>query len=285
MTYFKKQWLLPLLIIIIVLGTGVIFVQSLFSKEEQMTKEEIEQQLASMYEGAVGELIFEDGIYATEIIREGGVYSIEVNAMNGQVLAMTLVEKIEEVPKLLSEQEVRDLIVEKYQNEIEGITFNEEKETPSYDVEIAKDETRLKIIVNAKTGEIIEEEEQPSAPVNIVNAQEKEQSSSQTKQPSTSTNTSKTQQKQGSSTSTTAPKTVEKKQPPAPTTTLITQAQAIKIALGQLAGEVEDVDFVKQADGGYYLVEIEQDRDDDDLEAVFQIHAITGKVMSVKWED
>ena len=36
--------------------------------------------------------------------------------------------------------------------------------------------------------------------------------------------------------------------------------------------------FEQTDDGGYYLVEIEQDNDEgDDLEAVFQIHAISGK--------
>ncbi|MBO1912485.1 PepSY domain-containing protein, partial [Microvirga sp. 3-52] len=67
---------------------------------------------------------------------------------------------------------------------------------------------------------------------------------------------------------------------------LITREQAIKIALGQLKGEVEYVVFEKTDDGGYYLVEIEQDNEDaDDLEAVFHIHAITGEILFVEWDD
>lgn len=234
MTVFKKQWLLPLSLTIIILVIGVIFIQSLFSKEEQMTTEEVAQQLASMYGGTVGELTFQDGIYSTEITRPGGVYSTQVNAMNGQVLAMTLIEKIEEeAPKLLSEQEVQDMMVEKYHNDIERVTLNEDGETPIYEVEVAKNQTLLKVIVNAQTGEVIKEEEQPSSTKN----------------------------------------------------TLITREEAIEIALGKLAGEVEYVKFIDNEDGGYYLVEIEQDRDDDDLEAVFQINAITGKIISIEWDD
>lgn len=234
MTFIKKTWLLPLLLAIIVLVIGVIFIQGLFSKEEQMTKEEVEQQLVLMYGGTVEDLTFQDEIYSAEITRSGGIYSAKVNATNGQVLAMTLIEKIEEeAPKLLSEQEVKDMIGEKYHNDVEGLTLNEEGETPTYEVEVAKNQTLLKVIVNAQTGEVMKEEEQPSSTKN----------------------------------------------------TLITREEAIEIALGQLYGEVEYVKFIDNEDGGYYLVEIEQDRDEDDIEAVFQIHAITGKIMTIEWDD
>ena len=234
MTFIKKQWLLPLLLAIIVLIIGVIFIQGLFSKDEQMTKEEVEQQLVLMYGGTVEDLTFQDEIYSAEITRSGGIYSAKVNATNGQVLAMTLIEKIEEeAPKLLSEQEVKDMIGEKYHNDVEGLTLNEEGETPTYEVEVAKNQTLLKVIVNAQTGEVMKEEEQPSSTKN----------------------------------------------------TLITREEAIEIALGQLYGEVEYVKFIDNEDGGYYLVEIEQDRDDDDIEAVFQIHAITGKIMTIDGDD
>ena len=43
---------------------------------------------------------------------------------------------------------------------------------------------------------------------------------------------------------------------------LITKEKAIEIALGQLKGEVEYVTFENTADGGFYLVEIEQDNDE-----------------------
>lgn len=62
---------------------------------------------------------------------------------------------------------------------------------------------------------------------------------------------------------------------------IISEPQAIKIALQQLNGEVDSVDYEETADGGYYLVEIET-KDD---EAVFQIHAVSGKVMSVTWDE
>ncbi|MEK5230451.1 PepSY domain-containing protein [Lysinibacillus sp. FSL K6-0232] len=62
---------------------------------------------------------------------------------------------------------------------------------------------------------------------------------------------------------------------------IISQQQAIQIAQQQLNGEVDSVDFEETADGGYYLIEIETEND----EATFQIHAISGKVMSITWDD
>lgn len=62
---------------------------------------------------------------------------------------------------------------------------------------------------------------------------------------------------------------------------IITEQQAIDIALQQLKGEVDSVDFEETSEGGYYLVEIETPHD----EATFQIHAVSGKILSVSWDD
>ena len=40
--------------------------------------------------------------------------------------------------------------------------------------------------------------------------------------------------------------------------------------------------YEKTNDGGYYLIEIEAA---DGQEGTFQIHAISGKIMSVTWDD
>lgn len=61
----------------------------------------------------------------------------------------------------------------------------------------------------------------------------------------------------------------------------ITKQQAINIALKQQPGIVDDIDFKKTSDGGIYEVEIEHG----DYETVFFIHAITGKILSVEFDD
>lgn len=67
---------------------------------------------------------------------------------------------------------------------------------------------------------------------------------------------------------------------------LISREQAVKIAFTQLKGDVEYVEFKQTENGGFYLIEIEQNNDNGkNLEAVIQIHAITGEILSVVWDD
>lgn len=61
----------------------------------------------------------------------------------------------------------------------------------------------------------------------------------------------------------------------------ISEQQAIQIALQQLKGEVDSVEYKETTDGGYYLIEIETKEE----EAVFQIHAVLGNIMSVTWDE
>ena len=63
---------------------------------------------------------------------------------------------------------------------------------------------------------------------------------------------------------------------------LITKEQAIEIAQAQLKGEVDDISYEKTKEGGFYLIEIEAD---DDREGTFHIHAISGEIMFIEWEN
>lgn len=62
----------------------------------------------------------------------------------------------------------------------------------------------------------------------------------------------------------------------------ITSEEAIQIALDTVYGEVDDVDLEDEDGQLYYFIEIETG---DDLEAEIQIHAISGEVISIEWDD
>lgn len=64
--------------------------------------------------------------------------------------------------------------------------------------------------------------------------------------------------------------------------TRLTKEEAIKIALENVNGKVDDVDLEHSGGLTYYLVEIEQANDQ---EATVQINAISGKVMTITWDD
>lgn len=74
----------------------------------------------------------------------------------------------------------------------------------------------------------------------------------------------------------------EDETPPEPER-IITSDEAVLIAKETLQGEVQEVEFTETQDGGYYLVEIEND--ETDQEATIQIHAIRGETLSVDWDD
>ncbi|WP_194841630.1 PepSY domain-containing protein [Sporosarcina obsidiansis] len=86
----------------------------------------------------------------------------------------------------------------------------------------------------------------------------------------------------------TAQKPVEKPAPTQKKSIILTERQAANIALNRLNAkvpvEVDDIDFVETTQGGYYLVELELDTDADLDEVVYQIHAISGKVISESWD-
>lgn len=64
---------------------------------------------------------------------------------------------------------------------------------------------------------------------------------------------------------------------------IITSAEAEAIAKETLEGEVQEVEFTQTQDGGYYMVEIENE--ETEQEATIQIHAIRGETLSVEWDD
>ena len=67
----------------------------------------------------------------------------------------------------------------------------------------------------------------------------------------------------------------------------LTEEQAVEIALKEVSGTVEDIDFEDSEQGGFYLIEVEQpgQGDEDGQEATVQIQAITGEILSIVWDD
>lgn len=75
--------------------------------------------------------------------------------------------------------------------------------------------------------------------------------------------------------------TVKEANTPIEEETVISKHKAIQIALKELKGEVDSVDYKETADGGYYEIEIESDKD----EAVILIHGVTGEVLSIERDE
>ncbi|MEO4054500.1 PepSY domain-containing protein [Solibacillus sp. CAU 1738] len=129
-------------------------------------------------------------------------------------------------------------------------------------------------------------EEKPATPQNEESKQPTTEQNEESKQPNNTTSETapskdnptkpNTQQpaKNPSSTATT-------ETPKKPASAIISEQKAIQIALKQQPGELDNVDYEETDDGGYYEIDIEHD----DGETTFIIHAITGKILSVEFDD
>lgn len=69
---------------------------------------------------------------------------------------------------------------------------------------------------------------------------------------------------------------------PSPPQRVVSEAEAVKLALQEVPGEADDVDTGINEAGAFYLVEI---KTPDDREAVVQVDAISGNIRSVTWEE
>ncbi|VDG98337.1 Peptidase propeptide and YPEB domain [Lysinibacillus sphaericus] len=237
----SRKFLLPFSLVLLLVVAGMLYMKSIVSHADTIPSDSIKNQLETMYNGEVNNLLLHDNIYGATLTREGSVYMVRVDGATGKVLSMTLKEPSTE---LVSKQKEA---AEKAKKDESSVGKPEEVPAQS-----APEKPKP----------------QPEAPPEA---------------PKTAPVQPKPQPK---------PKPQEKPQPkppvnkPAPQkTVLLTEQQAIQIALRQLNGEVDDVDFVETSEGGYYLVEIEIDVDEGPDEATYQIHAISGKIMSVTWDD
>lgn len=255
----KKPWFIPIVLTIVILAVGGYYTKHLVSNAETLPENEIRKQLEETYGGKVERLSLDGTMFEVELSRNKDVYLATVDAETGKVLSMIQTKEVieEEMPIASAEQD--DIADDK-----DTVTEANNTETVVQD-KVPTDEgaTEPKQSAASEPKTVVTESKQPTPSQPKAAVTEPKKAVVPESKPKTSTN------------QTTPPKT--------PTTVLISENQAIKIALGQLKGEVEDVEFVQTSDGGYYLVEI--DDDDQDDEATFQIHAISGKILSVTWDD
>lgn len=205
----------------------------------------------------------------------------------------------------MSEDEIRTRVENLYSASVQSIVSKEQSAIVSfktsegiYEVAIDRETGRASnLILVHKTPTIAEQptdkeevavgnEEKPATQQTEESKQPTTQQNGESKQPNNTT--SETTPNKGNQTkpNTQQPaknpsSTVATETPKKPTTTIISEQQAIQIALKQQPGELDNVDYEEADDGGYYEIDIEHD----DGETTFIIHAITGKILSVEFDD
>lgn len=212
---------------------------------DSVTMEEAQASIEQLYGGEVDNATETDDFYQIEFNRVDGRYLASINKADGQVASLELIAS-QAPAKELTELEAIELAQAAEAGEVDEVQYVQESN--AYNIELLSDTEKKIIVVSAVDGEIMDVQKEPRELA-------------------------------------AAPETpsAEPEEPAAEPERIISQNAAIAIAKETLNGEVDEVEFVQTDDGGYYLVEIENDAQD--REAKIQIHAIRGETMTVEWDD
>lgn len=248
------------------------------SKQLAISKVEAQEIAGERYDGEIVGTEELSEQFIITIQSDLGEYEIKISRATGEVESVEQIKATEQ-PKQLSEQEVEEIVLKNAPGEIEEMSKSTEDKVEYYDAVVKDaDEKTMIVKVHSETGEVVEKTEQKPAQTdkkqqnNSSNDKTvaKQEKKDQKKAENQENKEQKKEQKQ------------EKKEPEKEKIKNISEAEAIQIALNRVAGEVDDVDLESSNGQLYYFVEIETA---DDLEAEIQIHAISGKIVSIEWDD
>lgn len=203
---------------------------------------------------------------------------------------------------ILTEQEAQNLVQERYQGKVSLIKFDSQQ----YHIELEKQELHYVIKLDAESGKVLSfaqrgssvttptptpplefelsEEEIKKIALTAVNGSlvslEKIENNEETTYKAIVNETAKqTTMIISAASGTILSSTSELINQP---TKRLTDNEAVEIARKQVQGELDDIWLETENGQTFYLVKIETN---DDREAIVQIHAVTGEVMSVTWDD
>lgn len=222
-----------------------------FSSAATLTEQQARETVLHRYAGEITEIKQDENRYIVDLMLDTGRYEIQINAENGDVLSIVHLEPNDAIDEnvALTREQVESIV----QNHATGTIASIDKVTDEalgeyYRAVLRTDEQETVVTVDPFSGDIL------SSSTSVINNPPSNDGTTEPK----------------------SPPAVE--QPPR----LLTETEAANIALQHIPGELDDVDLEQSHGVGYYLVEIELE---DDREATVQIHAITGEIMSVTWDD
>jgi len=244
-----KKWVPTILGIVAVVGILLFSVQQIFIKTT-LTEQEIVNRIESLYNGSVEDITKNGRHYNVVFSDSTKVYEVVVDEEQGTFHDLKFIADRAGSLTAATETNDRELTTNEVSNSTENqdVVANDHEQTPPTS--------------------------KPTASNPAPNP-----GSSNSSSVGSSPNSSNNSGARSSGTQAPAPAPVHT--PPPATPVRISEAAANQIALQQLNGEIDDIEFYSTADGGYYIVDIETEKQ----EASFQIHAITGKILSVVYDD
>ena len=171
------------------------------------------------------------------------------------------------------EAEIRNRVESLFNGEVQSVM----KRNEQYEVKFSKNDFLYEVTVDVTEGtfskiELIKEGKNKSQPIEKEEQAQTEKQVEEEVQVETETPVEKNTEENANEQSTNEKTEVVKP---------LTKQEVTKIARSKFGGEVEEIQFVDTNDGGYYNVEIENDEDD----ATLQIHALTGAILTITYDD
>ncbi|WP_040287660.1 hypothetical protein [Sporosarcina koreensis] len=225
----SMKWLLPAGLVVIAVLTGIFYMKSTVTHAEAIPADSIRNQLEVMYNGKVDKLKLHDEVYEAELTRSDSVYTLKVEGDTGRVMSMDLVSAS---PALADKREEAG---EKAEGErVEQQEAAADSRPPADAAGGGNEKEKQPAAAEPKPDTAPQRESKPKpAPVPKQKpAQQPERQPAPQQNPKPQQPAASQSQK-------------PPVQKPAPQkTVLLTEQQAVQIALRQLNGEVDDVDFV-----------------------------------------
>src|SRR5699024_4381309 len=248
---------------------------------DDLTEEEANDIAKERFNGEILDTKLVDDIYHMTIKLDTGEYELKIASKSGEM--MDLVRTKEETPK-------KDLAKNDNKKSSDNNKSNESKKS---DEEKAKkeaekkEETQYQKTIKIKTGEYkIKIASKSGEMMDLVRTKEetpkKDLAKNDNKKSSDNNKSNESKKSDEEKAKKEAEKKEETQQEEEEPPKNITSEEAIQIALDTVYGEVDDVDLEDEDGQLYYFIEIETE---DDLEAEIQIHAISGEVISIEWDD
>lgn len=286
----------------IVIAVVVVWtIRERFFQPELLTIQEAAQKAETLYAGSIESFEQVGETYEMTLERDNKIYKLVIDAKTGEISILNAVSITESAGIYKSEKQIRAIVAEQNKGDVQTITTQKTNNTLQYVVDVVQGDNSKTLLFDAKSGKIMSEKLKSSTiatskePNTTADTKKTNHTESTTKQnvnsssgnnanSNTNIKDSTANQTKDTNSSNNSGKKNEQSntnQSTANSNTIISQSRAIQIARAQLKGEVDDVKYEKTADGGYYLIEIEGK----DNEAVFQINAVSGKIMSITQDD
>ncbi|MFD2117370.1 PepSY domain-containing protein [Paenibacillus yanchengensis] len=263
-------------VVIVVAVVMVIFIKPWKGNAEQISAQAATDALLNQYAGEVKDVLKSGNAYIMKLQTKQGMYEVEVDAVNGDVVALQLlesavVEGIDEATAI----EIAQAEVGKLQNNDDPIANITSTNAPPREPSISNkdddhdDGNRTSSVETNRPTAVNKEPTATSKPVATRRPEHSKQPNKQANKP-VSAATEKVKNKESTK------ETVNK-------TTWLSKEKAGKLAKAHMKGKIEDIDFYKPHNGqAYYLVELDINRDKD---AIVQVNAVSGAIMSVVWDN